>query len=143
MYGSINKSPIKLNMQRKLNWHGDFFWMGKTYTAKTLPDDFKVTTPENPQLSKQAITSKGISIPYIDLQSNPSTWLINCADPNTRLHHQLEKDVGCKVLLFITRWRTWSCLVTKPYSLQTQQLLQEKEELGQTRFPITLFFTLV
>ena len=26
---------------------------------------------------------------------------------------------------------------------KTQQLLQEKEELWQTRFPVTLFFTLV
>ena len=60
----------------------------------------------------------------------PSTWLTNCADPCMRLNHQLEKDVGCKVLLFITWWRSWSCLVTKPYGTQTQQLLQEKEELG-------------
>ena len=31
-----------------------------------------------------------------------STWLTNrCADHNTWLDHQLEKDVGCKVLQFI------------------------------------------
>ena len=29
--------------------------MGKTYIAKTPPDDFKVTTPEIPLLSQQAI----------------------------------------------------------------------------------------
>ena len=45
--------------------------MGKTYTAKTPPGDFKVTTPENPLLSKQAITSKGIPVPYTNLQLNP------------------------------------------------------------------------
>ena len=72
-----------------------------------------------------------------------STWLTNCVDSSTRLDHQLEKDVGCKVLPFITRWRSWSCLVTKPYNVQTQQLLQEEEELGQTRFSVTPFFTLV
>ena len=38
--------------------------MEKTYTAKTSPSDFKVTTPENLLLSKQAITSKGITVPY-------------------------------------------------------------------------------
>ena len=48
----------------------------------------------------------------------PSTWLTNCADPCMRLNHHLEKDVGCKVLLFITWWRSWSCLVTKPYGVQ-------------------------
>ena len=32
----------------------------------------------------------------------PSTWLTNrCADPSTRLNHQLEKVVGWKVLQFI------------------------------------------
>ena len=45
--------------------------MGKTYMAKTLPGDFKVTTPENPRLSQQAVTSKGILVPYTNLQLNP------------------------------------------------------------------------
>ena len=32
----------------------------------------------------------------------PNTWLTNrCTDPSTWLTHQLEKDVGCKVLQFI------------------------------------------
>ena len=30
-----------------------------------------------------------------------------------------------------------------PHGVQTQQLFQEKEELGQTKFPVTLFFTIV
>ena len=132
--------------------------------AKTPSGDFKVTTLENPLLSKQAVASKGITVPYTNLQLNPypniqldlfcsnnlsfqcmapSTWLTNCTDSSMWLDHQLEKDVGCKVLLFITRWRSWSCLVTKPYGVHTQQLLQEKEVLGQTKFPVTLFFTLV
>ena len=51
--------------------------MGKTYTAKTPPSDFKVTTPENLLLSKQAVTSKGILVPYINLQLSPY--------PNTQL----------------------------------------------------------
>ena len=45
--------------------------MGKTYMAKTPPGDFKVTTPENSLLSKQAITSKEILVPYTNLQLNP------------------------------------------------------------------------
>ena len=135
--------------------------MEKTYMAKIPLGDFKVTTPENPLLS---VTSNGIPVPYTNLQLNaypntqldlfysdnlsfqctaPSTWLTNYVDPSTRLNHQLEKNVGYKVLQFITRWRSWSCLVTKPYGVQTQQLLEEKEELKQTRFPVTLFFTLV
>ena len=51
--------------------------LGKTNTAKTPPDDFKVTTPENPLLSKQAVTSKGIPVPFTNLQLNPY--------PNTQL----------------------------------------------------------
>ena len=50
----------------------------------------------------------------------PSTWLTNWyADPNTQLNHLLEKDFGCKVLRFITRWRSRNSLVTKPYGVQT------------------------
>ena len=45
--------------------------MGKTYMAKTPQGDFKVTTPENPLLLKQAVTSKRIPVPYTNLQLNP------------------------------------------------------------------------
>ena len=51
--------------------------MGKTNAVKTPPGDFKVTTSEDPLLSKQAITSKGISVPSTNLQLNPY--------PNTQL----------------------------------------------------------
>ena len=57
--------------------------MGKTYTIKTQPGDFKVTTPENPLLSKQAVTSKGILVPYTNLQLNlyPNTQVnLFCSD---------------------------------------------------------------
>ena len=39
--------------------------------AKISPGDFKVTTPENPLLSKQMVTSKEILVPYTNLQLNP------------------------------------------------------------------------
>ena len=35
--------------------------------VKTPLGDFKVTTPNNPLLSQQAVTSKGNSIPYTNL----------------------------------------------------------------------------
>ena len=57
--------------------------MGKTSKAKTLLSDFKVTTPENPLLSQQADTSKGIPVPYTNLQLNlyPNTQLdLFCSD---------------------------------------------------------------
>ena len=86
--------------------------MGKTNTVKTPPDDFNVTTPEIPLLSQQVVTSKGIPVPYTNLQLNPypntqldlfcsdnfsfrctapSTWLTNCADPSTRLQSPTRK----------------------------------------------------
>ena len=45
--------------------------MGKTNMAKTPPGDFKVTTLESPLLSKHAVTSKWILVPYTNLQLNP------------------------------------------------------------------------
>ena len=93
--------------------------MGKTYTAKTPPGDFKVTTPKKSLLSQQAITSKGISVSYTNLQLNiypntqldlfcsnnlsfqctaPSTWLTNSTHGSKYVtNHQLEKDIGCKI----------------------------------------------
>ena len=56
---------------------------GKTYTAKTPSGDFQVTTPKIPLLSQQAITSKGILVPYTNLQLNsyPNTQLdLFCSD---------------------------------------------------------------
>ena len=44
--------------------------MGKTYTAKTPLGDFQVTTPEISLLSQQAVISKGIPVPYTNLQLN-------------------------------------------------------------------------
>ena len=115
-------------------------WMGKTYTAKTPSGDFKVTTPENPLLSKQAITNKGIPVPYTNLQLNPypntqldlfcsdnlsfqctasSTWLTNCVNPSTRLDHQLEKDVGCKVLQLLQTMKILKLLGHKTLLMRT------------------------
>ena len=69
----------------------------------------------------------------------PSTWLINrCADPSMQLNHQLKKNIGCKILQFITRWKSRNSLVTKPHGVQTQQLLQEKDELGHILSLVTI-----
>ena len=71
MRGSTNKSPIKLNMQQKINNTVICLRIGKTNTAKTPLGDFKVTTLKILLWSQQAITSKGISAPYTNLQLNP------------------------------------------------------------------------
>ena len=88
--------------------------IGKTNTAKTPLGDFKITTLENPLLSKQVVTSKGIPVPYTNLQLHsypntqldlfcsdnlsfwcmtPSTWLTNCADPSIWLQSPTRE--GC------------------------------------------------
>ena len=112
--------------------------MGKTYTVKTPPSDFKVITPENPLLWKQAVTSKGIPVSYTNLQLNsyPNTQLdLFYSDnlsfsmhgsqyvTNQSMHgskyvtnHQLEKDVGCKVLQFINMMK-----ITKLLGYKTLQ----------------------
>ena len=64
-------------MQRKINGTVICLRMGKTYMAKIPSGDFKVTTPEIPLLLQQVVTSKGISVPYTNLQLNPY--------PNTQL----------------------------------------------------------
>ena len=56
---------------------GDLLTNGENHRGKTPPGEFKVTTPENPLLSKQTVTSKEILVPYTNLQLNPY--------PNTKL----------------------------------------------------------
>ena len=77
MRGSTNKSLTKLNAVENKVDTGICLRMEKTFKAKTPSGDFKVTIPKNPLLSKQVVTNKGISIPYINLQLNPY--------PNTQL----------------------------------------------------------
>ena len=55
--------------------------------AKSLLGNFKVTTSENLLLLKQVVTSKGITVPYTNLQLNPY--------PNTQL------DLFCSDILFL------------------------------------------
>ena len=159
MRGSTNKSPIKLSMQwkNKLTWWFVYEWGKPTrqephwvILRSPLP---KIYYYQNKWLQVKesqyliptyswtltTISKWTCSVVTISLQCTaPNMWLTNCVDPSMRLDHQLKKDVGCKVLQFITRWRSWSCLVTKPYGVQTQQLLQEKDELGQILSPITI-----
>ena len=133
--------------------------------TKTPPSDFKVTTPENPLLSKQAVTSKGILVPYTNLQLNPypNTQLdLFCSDNLSFLMHGSQyvtnQLCGSQYTTLITNQRrllaakffcssldeyhevAWS---QNPMVYKTQQLLEENEELGQTRFSVTLFFTLM
>ena len=75
--GSTNKLPIT-NYAAENKQHGDLFTNEEKLTAKTLPSDFQVTTPETSLLSQQAVTSKGISVFYTNLQLNPY--------PNTELN---------------------------------------------------------
>ena len=51
------------------------FTNGENLQGKTPPGDFKATTPENPLLSQQAVTSKRIPVPYTNLKLNP---YLNC-----------------------------------------------------------------
>ena len=62
--------------------------MGKTYTTKIPAGDFKIATLKNSLLSKQAVTSKGIAVPYTNLKLNPY--------PNTQL------DLFCSDNLFFS-----------------------------------------
>ena len=67
MRGSTNKSPTKLNASENKVDMVICLRMGKTSKAKTPLNDFKITTPNNPLLSQQTVTSKGILVPYTNL----------------------------------------------------------------------------
>ena len=56
--GNTNKSPTKLNVAENKFDTGDLFMNRENHRNKTRPGEFKVTTLENPLLSKQAVISK-------------------------------------------------------------------------------------
>ena len=120
--GSTNKSPIKLSAaENKLTRWFVYDW-GKPIRQKLywvilrspLPrihyyHNKRLQVKESQYListyssTLTPISNWTCSIVTISLfqYTAPSMWLTNCADPSTRLDHQLEKDVGCKVLQFI------------------------------------------
>ena len=50
---------------------GDLFTNGKNNQGKASLGEIQVAISENLLLSKQAVTSKGILVPYTNLQLNP------------------------------------------------------------------------
>ena len=76
--------------------------MGKTSEAKTPLGDFKVITLENPLLSKQAVTSKEIPVPYTNLQLNPY--------PNTQFDLFCSDNLSFQ-LLTPSSWLTNRCRI--------------------------------
>ena len=63
---------------------------------------------------------------------NPKYVTNGCTDPNTQLQNtNLKRSLAAKFFSSSTRWRSGRCLVTKLYGANTQQLLQERDELGQ------------
>ena len=67
MRGSTKKSLIKINAVEIKFDMGDLFTNRGNHRGKTPLGDFKVTTPEIPLLSQQAVISKGIPVPYTNL----------------------------------------------------------------------------
>ena len=57
-FNYTKKSPTKLNAAENKFDTGDLFMNGKNHWDKTPLSEFKVTTPENPLISKQVVTSK-------------------------------------------------------------------------------------
>ena len=116
MHGSTNKSPIKLNtVENKLIGWFVYKWGKPTwqkshqvilrspllrnhyYENKRLQvKEFKYLIPTYSWILTPIPnwTYSVVTISHFQCTA-PSTWLTNCADPNTRLNHQLEKDVGC------------------------------------------------
>ena len=75
MVAQTNHQITKYTVENK--WHSDLFTNEENLHDKNPTGDFQVTTPEIPLLSQQAVTSKGIPVPYTNLQLNPY--------PNTQL----------------------------------------------------------
>ena len=132
--GSTNKSLIKLSaVKNKLTWWFAYEWEKLT---RQKPHQVILRSTSESSLLSQAVTSKGIPVPYTNLQLNPypntqldlfcndnfsfwctapNTSLTNCADPSTRLQLPTRKSYWLQSSSVHPRWRLRKCLVTKPY----------------------------
>ena len=134
--------------------------IGKTFKVKIPPGDFKVTTPENPLLSQQAVISKGIQIPYTNLRLNPypntqldlfcsnnlsfsmhgSQYMINQSIHGSKYvtNYQLEKDVDCKVLQFINTMKIKKLLDYRTQRHTNTATSSRESKLGQILSPVII-----
>ena len=150
--GSTNKSPIKLSaVENKLTrWF--VYESGKQTRQKPyrvilrspLPKfhyyhhkrlqvkEFQYFIPTNSwTLNPNAQLDLLICDNFSFWCTAPTTWLTNCADPNTRLQSPTRKGCWLQSFSVHPRWSSRRCLVTKPYGAQTQQLLHKNDELKQ------------
>ena len=130
-------------MQRKINLTQVIcLWMGKTIEAKPHQVNLRLPLPRIHYYQNKQLQVKRILVPNTNLHLNhyPNTQLdlwcrgnlsFQCTAPSTWLTHQLEEDVGCKVLQFIQQWRSRSSLVTKPLAQRCSSFYKEYDELGQ------------
>ena len=143
-------------MQWKINWHSDLFTNGENKHGKIPSGDFKVITSEIPLLSQQVkefqyLTPTNIWTLTLNTQLDllccdnfsfwctaPTTWLTNCVDPSTRLQSLTRKGCWLQSSSVHPRWSSRRCLVTKPYSAQTRQLLHKNDELRQILSLVTI-----
>ena len=103
-------------------------WMEKTSKAKIPLSDFKVTTSENPLLSQAAVISKGILVPYTNLQLNlyPNTQLdlFNSDNLSFSMHvSQYMTNQSMHGSKYVTNTPTW-----EGYWLQSSSVHQHDED---------------
>ena len=73
----------------------------------------------------------------------PSMWLSNCADLSTRLDHQLEKSISCKVLQFINTMKIMKLFGQKTLWC-TNTIASSRERRTKAKLGFWLhFFTIV
>ena len=137
-------------MQQKMNWHGDLFTNGKNLHGKNSTRSLlsRIHYYHNKWLQVKEsqylipfyswtltpINNWTCSVVTIFLSMHGSQYVTNQFDariPVHGLHTNLRRMLAAKFFSSSIRWRSRSSLVTKTYGIQTQQLLEEKDELGQ------------
>ena len=130
--GRTNKSPIKLNMQRKINWHNDLFTNGENQHSKN-PHRVILRSPP-PRIhyyhnKRLQVKESQYLIPTYSWTLNPiPTWTcsvvtispFNARLPSTWLTTNLRRMLAAKFFSSSTQWRSRNSLVTKPYGVQMQ-----------------------
>ena len=115
----------KLKLQRKINDTVICLRMGKTWWQKPHRVIFR-----SPLLKFQSDLFCNDSSPFWCTAPKYVTNQLRGSQYATSITN-LKIFLAAKFFSSSTQWRLGRCLVTKPYGANTQQLLQERDELGQ------------
>ena len=133
-HGDLFTNGEKLNGKNPTGWFLGHHSRNSTIITTSGYKQGILSTLPTYSWTLTSIPNRTCSVVTVSLSNArlPSTWLTVAQIPIGDFRNtNLKRLLAAKFFSSSTWWRSGRCLVTKPYGRNTQQLLQERDELGQ------------